>query len=471
MASISRDANGRRRIQFLAADGVRKGIRLGKVSQRIAEEIKVKVEALNAAIIAGCSIDGETAQWVAKLGDELHAKLAGVGLVPARQTESISYPSLGEFVDSFIAARTDHKRNTRNTFTQTKNALLHFFGADKPLNTITPGDADDWKVDLRSRGYAPATIGTFVKRARQMFRYATRKGLLVKSPFADLKAPTQVNKSREVYVTRETTQKVIDACPSAEWRLLVALARYGGLRTPSESLNLRLTDVDWENDRITVTSPKTEHLPGKGSRVIPLFPELRPYLEDVFELARPGTVYVINRYRDGDTNLRTQLQRIIRKAGVPPWERLWQNLRSSRETELAETFPLHVVTAWIGNTERVASKHYLQVTDDHFTRAVQGGAKSGAEVVQNPVQQPAAPDGRESHETQKALKTQGFCETMRVDASPCGVSDYPRQESNLVFDRRRVACASATPRGLWNNLLVTPLGAEKERRSNPPLRR
>jgi hypothetical protein len=46
MASISRDANGRRCIQFLAADGVRKGIRLGKVSQRIAEEIKVKIEAL-----------------------------------------------------------------------------------------------------------------------------------------------------------------------------------------------------------------------------------------------------------------------------------------------------------------------------------------------------------------------------------------------------------------------------------------
>jgi hypothetical protein len=74
-----------------------------------------------------------------------------------------------------------------------------------------------------------------VKRARQLFRYATRKGLLVKSPFADLKAPTQVNKSREVFVTRETTQKVIDACPSAEWRLLVALARYGGLRTPAKA--------------------------------------------------------------------------------------------------------------------------------------------------------------------------------------------------------------------------------------------
>ena len=37
-----------------------------------------------------------------------------------------------------------------------------------------------------------------------------------------------------------------------------------------------------------------------------------------------------------------------------------------------------MVCDWIGNTEAIASKHYLQVTDDHFSKA-----------VRNPVQQPA----------------------------------------------------------------------------------
>lgn len=40
--------------------------------------------------------------------------------------------------------------------------------------------------------------------------------------------------------------------------------------------------IDWEHDRITIQSPKTEHLAGGESRVIPLFPELRPYLEAIF---------------------------------------------------------------------------------------------------------------------------------------------------------------------------------------------
>jgi integrase len=431
MASISSDQNGNRTIQFVAGDGKRRSIRLGKMSLKQTESVKLRIEALNAVLIAGCSVDSDTAQWVAKLGDDMHAKLAAVGLVSARQSQDELCPRLGDFVDAFISLRKDLKPNTRKTFIQTKIAMLDFFDAHQRLNRITPGAADEWKVELRSRDYASASIGTFIKRARQMFRYATRKGWLVKSPFADLKAPTQVNKSREEFVTLETTQKVIDACPDAEWRLLVALARYGGLRTPSESLTLELANVDWEKGRITVNSPKTEHLPGKDSRMIPLFPVLRPYLEDVFDLAKPGTIYFINRYRDEDTNLRTHLQRIVRKAGVQPWGRLWQNLRSSRETELVESFPLHVVTAWIGNTERVASKHYLQVTDDHFNKAVKGGAKSGAVAVQNPVQQPAALDGAESQKTKKARETQGFCEPVPVGASGRDESDYPRQESNL----------------------------------------
>ena len=62
--------------------------------------------------------------------------------------------------------------------------------------------------------------------------------------------------------------------------------------------------------------------------------------------------------------------KIIKRAGLVAWPRAWHNLRSSRQTELTETFPSHVVTAWLGNSERIAEKHYLQVLDSHFDKAV-----------------------------------------------------------------------------------------------------
>ena len=61
-------------------------------------------------------------------------------------------------------------------------------------------------------------------------------------------------------------------------------------------------------------------------------------------------------------------------------------LRATRQTELADRFPLHVVCAWIGNSQPVAMKHYLQVTDEHF-----------AEAVQNPVQPVRAAKRTEAH--------------------------------------------------------------------------
>ncbi len=32
---------------------------------------------------------------------------------------------------------------------------------------------------------------------------------------------------------------------------------------------------------------------------------------------------------------------------------------------------MHVVCHWIGNTQAIATKHYLQVTDDHFAKATE----------------------------------------------------------------------------------------------------
>ena len=109
-----------------------------------------------------------------------------------------------------------------------------------------------------------------------------------------------------------------------------------------------------------------------GYRVLPIFPELRPFLEEAYDLADPGEEYVIARYCNPNANLRSQLHRIIKTAGCTPWPKAFNNLRSSRETELVKEHPLHVVTAWLGNSPKVATEHYLQVTDADFAKVTQG---------------------------------------------------------------------------------------------------
>jgi hypothetical protein len=61
MASISNDKNGNRSIQFVAPDRKRRTIRLGKVTKKAVETIKVHVESILAAKFSGDSVDRATA--------------------------------------------------------------------------------------------------------------------------------------------------------------------------------------------------------------------------------------------------------------------------------------------------------------------------------------------------------------------------------------------------------------------------
>jgi len=408
MASVVNDPNGRKRILFVAPDESRKAIRLGKIDRKSADAIARHVEALLVAKIGGQAIPRDTAAWLTDLGSKLRDKLAAVGLVDAPKRAK-----LGEFLSTFIGNRKSSvAASTLTNLEQSRRYLVDYFGADRDMASITHADVDAWASSMAER-YAPATLGRGVKRARQFFKTALRDKIVTENVFMGLKANGQSNKERQFHVDRDVIFRVIEAAPDAEWRLLIALSRFGGLRCPSEHLALRWQDVDWERNRFCVQSPKT------GARWVPIFPELAPHLEECFDRAEEGAVHVITRYRDCNANLRTTFTKIIKRAGETPWPKLFHNLRASRETELAAEYPIHVVCAWIGNTAAIAAKHYLTVREEDYQKATaKSGAKSGALEAQNEAQHTAAQNRKEEKQT-----TQAERESEVMPLSAC-VGDY-----------------------------------------------
>jgi integrase len=329
------------RVQWWDVHHKRQGIRLGKVTTKQAEQFKAKVDALEGALVTGGSVEPEVIQWIARLPQNVANELARKGLIEARKAST-----LGKFLDQYLAGRTDVKPNTRAHWYYTMENLKAFFGAGRKLETVTAADADDFKLHLESLDQSPATVSKRIRNARQFFRRAVKARILPVNPFDDVKAPAVANRERDFFVTRPMIEAILKACPDVEWKVIFALARYGGLRTPSETLALRWGDIDFEAGRIIVHVPKLEHLAGKATCIIPLFVELRSILEEAqrSDAATGGAVYVVNGHRgDTRTNLRTQARRIIREAGLVPWEKTFQNCRASRETELMEVFPAHVV--------------------------------------------------------------------------------------------------------------------------------
>ncbi|MHB1036415.1 MAG: tyrosine-type recombinase/integrase [Pirellulales bacterium] len=388
MASISKESGGRRTIQFVSRDGRRKSLRLGKCDQRTAESIRFRVEKLNAACISGHAPDDETSRWLAERGDDLMARLAKVGLVPEREAAG-----LASFLDGYVKSRTDVKPTTKSVWKQVTNGLTSHFGAAARLRDIDTAKAETYRDSMIAAGLAVTTVQKRVQFARDFFSVAKRRGLIAENPFTEVKTQSPQTKERTQFVTREQTRRVLEVCPDLEWRGIVALARFGGLRCPSEVFSLRWQDIDWEHGRMSVQAPKGERH-GKGVRLVPLFPELREILGELFDAAEPGAVYVIEKNRkpslkriDGrENNHRTRFARIVRRAGMEPWPRIFHSLRASRETELVDRFPVQVVTDWLGNTPDVARRHYLLTTEEHFSKALEPDQNQRCRALQNPVQ-------------------------------------------------------------------------------------
>ena len=365
MASLIKAKNGTFRIMY-RLHGKRMAIYAGKMEPREANRLCEKVEELTRIKNRNGRIEEseDLCKWLSKIiGTNLHTKLVNAGLL-----ETVKDTQLGPLIDAYNASRTDVKEWTRKNRIGSKNRILKFLSPSADVRSITPADAMKLKVFLITN-YASGTAGKDLTNAKLFFEHAVDLGIVTKNPFFKLKIPNQTNSSRLFFIDRETCRKVLDACPNLQWRLIFSLARFGGLRIPSELIGLQWSDVLWAEKKIKVPSPKTEHIEGKDHRWVPLFPEIMEPLRQAFDMAKTGDQFIFPRTITGATNLRKGLEGIIKKAGLSSWPKLFQNLRASRETELCQDYPLHVVVKWLGNTPKVAIGHYLQTMDSDWEKA------------------------------------------------------------------------------------------------------
>ena len=395
MATIGNDPNGRKRVLFFDVDGKRKTIRLGKVSKRQAETIKTRVELLIAAKITGTAPDDETSRWIADCDERLRDKLAAVGLidVPTRFT-------LAVFLDSHLAKRqslVDVGKLSARTLgidRLTRDCLCDHFGPDKLLSDIGEGDAWDFRNWLLACGGRPIkrcgpetvvrertpldepTVRKRCSIASRFFADAMRRDLIRRNPFAMVPKSSMAT-DKLSFISEADAYKVLAKLPNTQWKLLFALSRWGGLRVGSEVRLLAWADIHWDEGKITVHSPKTKRHAGHEKRTIPLFPELAPLLADRFAEGAKGDAFVLPMLVDRtDASLRDTLIRAIEDAGLTVWPRLWHNLRSSRQTDLEDRFKPKVVCSWLGNSEMISRKHYIQVTGQDYAKAAQPSSVS-----------------------------------------------------------------------------------------------
>lgn len=382
MASIRKKPNGTFEIRFVDHTNSRKSLYVRNITKREAESIASKVEHIVGRKLQGSEPDREVSEWVGKLAEPFHTKLVRLGLVVARQVvepevapEPVRAPTIKDWTDRYVEKHSG-KAGTVEQLEITARSLCHFLGADRCIDDVTAGDAEDFRKWLQTKGnerkkhscgLADNTVRRRIGRSKQFFNAAVKHELIPRNPFAGEASAVGGNEERMSLVPADWIERCIRVAPCEDWRIILAFARYGGMRSHETRIQ-RWGDIDLANNRMIIRSNKTPPV-----RSCPIFPELRPHLLRAREMAPSGAEFVQNRYGHDD-NILTTLQKIITKAGLVPWPRLMQNLRATRETELLAHYPDKDVTSWLGNSPQVANRHDAMTMQTSFDQAVLRGA-------------------------------------------------------------------------------------------------
>ena len=360
--------------------------RLGKrCSRRAAEKIERHILHLKSCKIFGEEPRTETANWVREVIDNnppLANRLIEFGLIRANPRKNQYF---AEFAEVYVSDRRDVTAATIKCWIQTIQYIVKFLQVRLGDLTKSHGDAFvrflNTTTNSRNGGkLAPATVGKHLKNAQHFLQHAVNTGVLPTNPFVGVNCPRTHLDLRKSFVKSETIKQIM-ALADPELRSIIALARFLGLRIPSEIYELRWVDIDFKNKKITIQSPKKFRFDGHGTRVVPIFREVLPCLLELkeiraaiepFQRLEPDDGYVFCPDLRSKTPacIRSRFRRLLLKHNYEPWPKLFHNLRASRQTELVKEFSIHCVCEWLGNTPNVALKHYLMSTPSDFEKAI-----------------------------------------------------------------------------------------------------
>lgn len=157
--------------------------------------------------------------------------------------------------------------------------MLHAFGSVKMVR-ITAGDIQGYVRNRKGVGLANRSVNLELTLLRSIFKHAVKIGAAVNNPAKDVQnlpetrkkvfIPTHVAFLRFVKVASETPNG--DQFVAWLW-----FRAYTGTR-PTESLCVRWSDIDFENDVISVESRKGRQDEEIKTRPVDIHPNLKPIL-------------------------------------------------------------------------------------------------------------------------------------------------------------------------------------------------
>ena len=263
-----------------------------------------------------------------------------------------------------------------------RHLIPYFKDLNLDIQDITAGHIFDYvnylsndggRKDNKIGGQSVTSVRKIISILRQVFDYAVLYGDIKINPALHVPLPKRSNKKdeRQVFLTAEEAQKMLDAFQNEEIGLIVFVTLYYGLRK-SEALGLRWQAVDFDNNTIMVnhTVVSNGHIVRKDStktyssqRTYQLLPDVKALLlklkdQQADYKRRLGSGYHMNDYIFKNPNgipyrpdsLTRSFKRALARHGLPQMR--YHDLRHSTASILVDKgWDINDIKEWLGHAD------------------------------------------------------------------------------------------------------------------------
>ena len=263
-----------------------------------------------------------------------------------------------------------------------RHLIPYFSQLNLNIQDITAGHIFDYvnylsndggRKDNKIGGQSNTSIRKIISILRQVFDYAVLYGDIRVNPASQVPMPKKVNNKdkRQVFLTAEDAQKMLDAFRDEELGPIVYVTLYYGLRK-SEALGLRWQAVDFEANTITInhTVVSNGHIVRKDStksycsnRTFQLLPDVKDVLLKLKDQqenykTRLGSGYHNNDYIFKNPNgipyrpdsLTRSFKRALERHGLPQMR--YHDLRHSTASILVDKgWDINDIKEWLGHSD------------------------------------------------------------------------------------------------------------------------
>jgi integrase len=197
---------------------------------------------------------------------------AAVGLLQRRKAEIVQdrivispsqAPHFSEAIGMYISQI--ENQNTRKRYKLAGSVLLEHLG-DPKISNLNPVHFDRFKDERISAGVTPAGVNRELALARACLNLAVERRLIPYSPFAGVKLFDETKHRRPPRSLSFAEESVVLSCCDLRLRTLVTFLVESGQRVGIEALPSKWSDLDFQEEAITVAHSKT----AAGMRVIPM---------------------------------------------------------------------------------------------------------------------------------------------------------------------------------------------------------